>query len=115
MQYAIVSFQLFQADPKLEELFKAETQKAKEGGETTEKAIVSGLRETYRKSGKFNKPDAEWVLSLSYRAAQSDVDHKSLSTGPTLPLASALQVAEATLAGIQAGAIPVTPLKIPLP
>ncbi len=108
LQQEIISYQLYQKDPALETQFKQLVAEAKTEGLSMAESSVSALQE-FVKRGLLEAAEAEWVNGLSFRAAQLDTKQNSLASSESdsgfLLLSDALKIAEATLAGIQAGGV----------
>lgn len=106
LQTAMIAYQLYQKDPSFESLFLTGVQEAKSRGVAAVEANKISLIATEgSSSGKLTRSDAEWVYRLTYRGAQLDTDHASLSGAGALPLDQVLQIAEVNLASIGSGAI----------
>ncbi|MFN8392090.1 MAG: hypothetical protein U0136_17495 [Bdellovibrionota bacterium] len=115
LRRGIVVFQLYQKDAKLADEFQSAYETAKTAGQTSTNAVKTALLQLVDQK-KLSKADANWVYSLSARAAQFEGSEAALSTTTTgshgLEVGAAIQLAERTLAGIQSGAVAVKPLTI---
>ncbi|MCB0324602.1 MAG: hypothetical protein KDD69_13560 [Bdellovibrionales bacterium] len=114
LQYAIVSYQLYQKDVGIEKAFQSAFSAARANGNSIADATQQALQ-TVVTQGGISDAEAAWVNGLSFRAAQVDSDLGVLGSAGVNPrlgvtsLESALTLAEATLAGIQAGGVEAKP------
>lgn len=108
LQQEIISYQLYQKDPTTETRFKELLSQAKASGLSTSESNVDALGKLVSE-GLLESEEAKWVNGLSFRAAQLDTTTSSLASAESdtgfLVLSDALKIAEASLAGIQAGGI----------
>ncbi len=115
LRRGVVLYQLYQKDPKLADAFDMAYSSAMEVKGTPTSSIRAALMQLV-KDGKLSKADATWVYSLSFRAAQFEGSPNALSSSTKgshgLDRANAIQVAEATLAGIQSGSVAVRTISL---
>lgn len=115
LRRGVVVYQLYQKDSKLADSFQTLYNTAIQNKSTPTVAVKTALNQLV-KDGKLSKADANWVYSLSFRAAQFEGSQQALSTSTTgthgLDRAAAIKIAEATLAGIQSGTVSVKPISV---
>jgi hypothetical protein len=115
LRRGVVVYQLYQKDSALEATFEKYYAEAQKNGDTPTNALKSALSQLVSDK-KLEKSEADWVYSLSFRAAQFEGEDTGLSTSTNsshgLALNAAIKSAEATLAGIQSGNIQVKPLSV---
>lgn len=111
----VVTYQLYQKDPKLADAFQSYFDAASRAGNSKDLSLQKALIHLIE-DGKLPRSDASWVYSLSFRAAQLDKNENKLSNKATLghgkSLQDAIKIAEANLAGIQNGSVSVNPLTL---
>ena len=110
LRRGVITFQLYQKSPKTAEAFVESYDKLVDDDAPADLAIEKALIGLVE-DGQVSRTDANWIFSLSHRAAQLDSDTatvgKSSSGKEGFDLQGAIRCAEATLAGIQAGSIKV--------
>ncbi len=108
LQQAIIGYQLYQKDPALEGRYLELLAAAGEKGLSTSEACVDALCKMVQE-GLLEPEEAKWVNGLSFRAAQLDADQSALAgegaKSGYLKVEDAIKIAEASLAGIQAGGV----------
>jgi hypothetical protein len=115
LRNGIVSYQLSQSNPPLDSEYKRLFESARSSGKSVSASVASALKELSAQRS-LKASDAEWVYSLSSRAAQLDDNLEYLRTtagsSANYELKNALQIAEVNLASIQNGSLKVAMLNI---
>jgi len=112
LRRGVVSYALYFKDASLGEEFDRKYSDALKMGFGEQVALELGLTHLIE-SGKFPHADANWLLSLSHRAADFDTtapDTIAVSGG--IARDAAIRFAEDSLAGIQSGAVKVPSLSL---
>lgn len=115
LQHSVISYQLYQKDAQLADSFKSAYQTASADLGDPRAAMKSALSKLVDTS-KLTSSEASWVYSLSAKAANFETGQSDLSSlvsgNHGMEKKAALKFAEATLAGIQSGAVKVNALEI---
>jgi hypothetical protein len=108
LQAAIVSYQLYQKSEDAEHYFLTRLEEEKSNNKSPSEALKIALVAT-QEAGKISKIEAEFVYSLSFRAAQIDENLEEISEAPhgtgTMDLGHAVKFAEINLAKVIQGRI----------
>lgn len=107
LRRGVVSYALYFKDPALGETFDEVYANAIDSGSTPSSALERSLVNLIE-SGAFPREDANWLYSLSRRAANfSETQANTIDESGGIARDAAVQFAEASLAGIQSGAVKV--------
>jgi hypothetical protein len=108
LQAAVVSYKLYQKSEDAEHYFLTRLEAEKGNNKSPSEALKAALIAT-QEAGKISKLEAEFVYSLSFRAAQIDENLEEVSEAPhgagTMDLGHAVKSAEINLAKVIQGKI----------
>ncbi len=115
LRRGVAVYQLYQKDTKLGDTLEKYYEEATKAGDAPAESLKKALSRLVEEK-KLEKWEANWVYSLSHRAAQFEGSQTALSTTSKAPSgmekAAAIKIAEAALVGIQTGTVEVKPLTI---